>query len=529
MKKQTDNRSVPTFSSYHALLLMFLFLQPIIDIYHLFVGDAVQILGLALPELINLGFIAVLGVFFVINNIRNRKVMVAVAIYVVALCVYLVAHLANILQFDTTILNGAEKNLVKEMYFILRVYLVPVLYFIILITEKIDERTFGRGIQILAGFISAVIVLTNLLGVGFITYASTLKTNDYITRTVFQWFTNPDTTHPAFMACKGLFFTGNQISIILFMLFPFVLRSAFKNQKWYQYGLVILQAVAMIMVGTKVAAVGALLVIIAAAAIYLVFALLQKKLPLNRRVLGAALCVALVVGVLFPFSPVIAIQQERDSAYEESSEFAEGGMDALEDLLEGLEGGVTENGAHPEWDAETIQKFTENLETYYNGYGVDKAFIELFSVKDNVYFWWDVVMDPNKTQLDYRGFKEVLYEEVLQKNNNPMDRWLGIGYTSNFLYTETDFLAQTVWFGYLGTLLLIGPYLACLAYIVIRAVKQIKRAFCYENALFAVSLLGSLLLSVMAGHLFYGVFSIAIFAWLLAGTYHFQFTLEEHA
>ena len=527
--KRKDKRVIAEIAPYHALLLMFLFVQPVIDIYRLFVGDAVQIFGLALPELINLGFIAILGVSFLVRNIHNRKIMLLVTVYVVALVGYFVAHIANILQFDTTIINGAEKNLVKEMYFILRVYLVPMLYFIILLTEKIDGNLFEKGTQLLAGFISGIIVLTNLLGIGFITYASTLKTNDFITRTVLQWFTNPDSVNPAFMACKGWFFTGNQISIILFMLFPFVLRSAFKNQKLHHYGLAILQAVAMIMVGTKVSAVGALLVICAAAVIYLVFALAQKKLPLNRRVLGGALCAALMIGVLFPFSPVIAIQQERDSAYEESSELAEEGKEALEDLLGEIEEDENpEDGVLPEWDDETVRKFTENLEKYHNGYGIDKAFIDLFSVKDNVYFWRNVVMDPNKTQLDYRQFKAVLYEEVLRKNDNPADRWLGIGYVSNFLYTETDFVAQNVWFGYLGTLLLLGPYLACLMYIVIRAIKQIKVAFCYENALFAISLLGSLLLSLMAGHLFFGVFSIAIFAWLLAGTYHFQFTLEDH-
>lgn len=527
MKKLSEKLKNEGISSYHALLLIFLILQPVMDIYRIFVGDSVQIFGLALPELVNLGLIAILGVVFLIRNFRNRKIVIFVAVYAAALAVYLVAHCLNIRQFDTTILSGAERNLVKEMYFILRVYLVPVLYFIVLLTERIDGSIFEKSTKLLAGFISSIIVLTNLFGIGFITYASTLQTNDYISRTVLEWFANPDINNPSYMACKGWFYTGNQISIILFMLFPVIIMSAFKNPKPANYALVILQTVAMIMVGTKVAAVGALLILAAAVVIFLVFALC-KQLTLNGKVLIGFLCIALVAGVLFPFSPVIAIQRERDGVYENTSEFAEEGKEALENILEDVEEGKDpEEDILPTWDAETIRKFTENLKKYHNGYGIDKAFIDMFSVEDNVYFWRDVVMDPDKTQLDYREFKEVLYEEVLRKNDNPADRWLGIGYTSNFIYTEKDFGAQNVWFGYLGTLLLLGPYVACLVYIVIRVFKRIRQAFCYENALFAVSLLGSLLLSVMAGHLFYGVFSIAVFGWLVAGAYHFQSTLEE--
>ncbi len=513
-------------TAYHFLLILFLFLQPLIDIYRIFVDDTIQILGLSLPELCNMGFAAFLGVGFIARYFKNRKLMVFVGVYIAALVAYLIAHCVNILHFDTEILANAERNVVKELYFLLRVYLIPLIYFFILLMEKLSDTVFEKSTKLLAGVISGIIVLTNLCGIGFITYASTLESNDYITRTVFQWFANPDVNNPAYMACKGWFYTGNQISIILFILFPFVIRTAFIDPKATNYALVILQTIAMIMVGTKVAAVGALLIIAAAIIIYFVFVLYRKQLRINKNTVIAFACILAVVTVLFPVSPVIAIQQERSEVYEESSDLAETGKEELEKLLEDTETDP-EQGELPEWDEVTIQKFVENLRKYHNGYGIDKAFIDMFSVEDNVHFWHKVVMDPNKGQLDYRSFKEVIYEEVLKKNDNPADKWLGIGYTSNFIYTEKDFSAQIVWFGYLGTLLLLGPYVACVIYILIRACKRLKQAFCYENALFAVSIFGGLVLSVTAGHLFYGVFSIVVFAWLLAGVFRFQVNQEE--
>ena len=528
MKKRINLWKMPAISSYQGLLLLFLFAQPVLDIYRIFVDDAVELFGFSIPELINMAMIAWIAILFVIRYLHNRKVMIFLSVYGTALVAYLVAHCWNILQFDGSIITGSEINVVRELYFILRVYLIPMIYFFCLMTEKMDGSIFEKGTKILAGFISGVVVLSNVLGIGFITYASTLEINDFISRTIFDWFTNPDIYYPSHMSCKGWFYTGNQISMILFMLFPFVLRSAFKSQTPGNYGLVLLQTVAMLMVGTKVASLGAVLIIAASVVIYFIFALAKKRPVINKKAVTALVCAVLLVAVLFPFSPVIAIQIEREEAGDTSVEYAEQGKDALADILEEVEDsdpGDTEEEA--EWSEEAIRKFVNNLNQYHNSYGISKAFIDMFSVENNVYFWRDVVMDEEQTQLDYREFKQVIYQEVLRKNDNPADRWLGIGYTSNFIYAEKDGLGQVIWFGYVGTLLLLGPYLACVAYIIFRVLKKIKVAFCYENAFFAISLLGSLLLSLMAGHLFYGVFSIIVFVWLLAGTYHFQFALEE--
>lgn len=111
---------------------------------------------------------------------------------------------------------------------------------------KIKTGFFEKGINILSGLISGIIVVTNLFKVSFISYASSLETNQFITRNIIEWFINPDMENPAYMTSKGWFYMGNQIGVILFMLYPFVIMQALKYRKKRNYLLVIIQGIAMI-------------------------------------------------------------------------------------------------------------------------------------------------------------------------------------------------------------------------------------------------------------------------------------------
>ena len=71
-------------------------------------------------------------------------------------------------------------------------------------------------------------------------------------------------------------------------------------------------------------------------------------------------------------------------------------------------------------------------------------------------------------------------------------------------------------------MLFIGPYFFCALYTIIYILRHRKTNFRYENVFFAVSLGGISILSLMAGHLFFGIFSIVIFAFLTAAFYHVQ-------
>lgn len=499
-------------------LLGFVILQPFVDIYRVFFENTIEIAGISLAELVNLLAIAYLSVLFVIKYRRKPRYFLPVVVYGVLLCGYCLLHIWNISKFDESILNGADISTFKELYYILRVYLLPLAAFYMFLCVRINTVLFEKVINILSGLISGIIVVTNLLKVSFICYASSLETNQFITRNIFEWFINPDLKNPAYMTSKGWFYMGNQIGVILFMLYPFVVMQALKYRKKRNYLLVAIQGIAMIMVGTRVSALGGGLILAAGLVIAVVFGGIMKQFTFGwkdfLKILGVTVCLV-VLGINSPF---VDVQSAKGDAYEESDE-----EKARRKELEKYKADVEKGG----YDEKIVEMYVADIEEHPYSYGIDEEFVKMFDVRENFEFWFNVVIKGGRKQVNYRDFKEQIYEAVLEKNNNPGDRWLGIGYTSGFPYVERDFSGQIIWFGYAGMILLLGPYYICVLYIIIRILRQFKLHFTYENAFFAVSLIGISGLAFMAGHLFNGIFSVVIFAWLVSACVHYQKELED--
>ncbi len=495
-------------------VIVFLMLQPFINMFRTFFESSVQLFGISLPELINLGFIGYLLCLFMIKYFGQKKVIIPFVIYLCAIAVYTVFHLWNISNFNQNILTPSDINIFKEAYYMLRTYIVPVIFFYILLNCKIQNAAFFKVTEILSWIISGNIVITNLFKVGFISYASSLEKNQFIEKNIIEWFTNPDTQNPMLMTSKGWFYMGNQIGMVLFILFPFAVLQFLKNKSIKNFILVLLNTIAMIMVGTRVASVGALLILISSVFIVILFAWILKQFKFNFKHFTAFVSVLLIGAFLFVYSPTINIAADREEAFRDTHIYEED--DINEELLNSDDSGMS--------GADYFERVFGYPCTYF---GIDKEFTELLDVKENIGFWKEIVTNNSKSQIEYRQFKSVIYEEVLRKNDNPADRWLGIGYTSYFPYTEKDFVSQNVWFGYIGTFLLICPYVAYLIYALVSILRKFKSRFTYENAAFVISLAGSLLLCLMAGHLFFDIFSIIIFSWVLSAFCRKQYSPEE--
>ncbi len=500
--------------------IVFLVLQPFVNMFRTFFEDRIQLLGISLPELVNFALIGYLFCLFLVKYFRQKKVMIPLVIYLSVAALYLVFHLWNISNFNQNILTPTDINIFKETYFIARTYIIPLLFFYILLNCNVQNAAFLKVTEILSWIISGNIVLTNLFKVSFISYASLLEKNQFIERNIIEWFTNPDTETPVLMTSKGWFYMGNQIGMVLFILFPFALLLFLKKKSIKNFILVLLNAVAMIMVGTKVASIGALLILAATVFVVVLFAWILKQFKFTIKHVAAFLAVLLAGVFLFLYSPTINIAADRKQAVENTP--TDQNVTINTDAVESLESEESEESDIPNTDA-----FTQIFGYPCAYFGIDNEFVELLSVKKNVKFWESIVTGNSKAQIDYRTFKSLIYDEVLRKNDNPADRWLGIGYTSYFPYAERDVLAQNMWFGYIGTALFIGPYVAALIYALVSILRKFKSRFTYENAIFVISLVGSLLLSFMAGHLFFDVFSSIIFVWVLAGFCRKCSSLEE--
>lgn len=497
-------------------LIGFVFLQIFIDMYRVFFESRYQLFGIALPELINFVYFGALTLIFLVRSWKRPKHLFPFLIYTFALVIYLAFHIHNILKLDQEVLVGSEPNWFKEIYFIARTYLVPVYIFYYFLCSKLNLLYFKKAISILSLVISTNIIITNFFKVSFICYASTLETNSFITKNFFEWFYNPDLANPSYMASKGWFYMGNQIGLILLMLMPFVLMIAFESGRIGHYLIAFSNAVAMIFVGTKVSTIGCILILTIGLIFAVVFGMILKQFSFKAKHLLFFAVIALVSFAILPFSPMASLQGERIEAQSESEEQQNVKKDLLEDLEE-----IKSNKKNEKLNEKELAKFKKDFTAYIKSapyfFGIDPQFLELFPIERNFDFWYQIVIHGNNRQSDYRYFKSILYDEVLKINDNEMgDTLFGIGYVSNFPYSEQDFLSQSIWFGAVGTILLLGPYCLGILYAIFLALKKYKTCFTYQNGFFALSICATTLLSIMAGHLFYGIFSISIFALISA-------------
>lgn len=477
---------------------LLVFLQPFIDIYRLFLGNTIEIAGISLVELINIILIIYLAILFILNQ-RKWKTFAPAILYSIILVIYLFFHCYNMLQFDTNIITGTSINVIVECYVIIRAYVLPIMVLYMLLYIRTTEECFLKTIVGASSFISCVIVVTNLLKVSYISYASNLEKNEMIHQNIIEWFTKNPPMDLNLITSKGWFYSGNQIGLILLMLFPIVIYYAIKNNRKRTYLLIVIQVVAMIMVATKTAALGSIVVMVIMIGLLILFGILYKKWKEYLKkafVIAIILCCSILLVQVSPVKKMIGLQE---------LSYISGQEEELKSELEDFSSG--------ELDTDEFSKF---MYKYYYIYGIQEEYVKLFPVEKYPEFWLSVISDENKSQANFRKFKKRIYTEVEKENANPKDEYLGIGYTTNFPYLEKDIIAQNVWFGKIGTILLIGPFLIIFIIASVKILLNMKKKFNMFNCILGLSICGGLGASLLAGHLFGYFFPILIFAYIVA-------------
>lgn len=488
-------------------LMILVCMQPLIDIYRIFVGNAIEIAGISLVELINILFIGYLAVLFILNQ-KKVKSFIPAIIYGIILCVYFVLHCYNMLQFDTTIITGTAINVIIELYVVIRAYILPVMLLYIMVYIRTTENCFLKTTVYTSYFISIVIVFTNLLKISFVSYASSLEGNEFIRQNIIEWFTKQPPKDLNLITSKGWFYSGNQVGLILLMLFPIVIYYAIQRQKKLTYVMIVVQVVAMIMVATKTAALGAFLVLGLMAILLIVFCVFERKW---KKCLINLIILSLIFGgglLLLMKSPVIRMMDLQSLSYEKSDE-----EEKFEEELSEL---LPEN-SEEKFDREGFIKF---MNKYYYIYGVQEEYIKLLPVEQYTDFWFSVAIDESKRQVDFRDFKQRMYQMVLTENDNTGDKYWGIGYTTNFPYLEKDIYAQSVWFGSVGSVFLVGPYFLCFLYSIIKILLNLRKKINMYVCTLGMSICAGTMGALLAGHLFGYFFPVIIYAYIVAQLKH---------
>ena len=521
MKKLKDKFC--TKETIYKCLMLFLILQPILDIYILFKPAVADFFGFSPATIIRILFIGVLGLLFLFTNKFNKKYWWFV-VYGALVVLYTVLHHINALEFNSVSKDGFGYNLISELFYLIRM-LMPLFMIVLSAHYKFEDKKMEKLITWLVILLAGSIVVTNLLGISLGSYSKV-----QIEGNIFQWFNpNNDLDYMDF-ASKGFFNDPNRISALMVLITPLLFYVFVKNPNKKNGFLLILQCLGMYMLGTKVAVLGFFVLLFASICIYLFFVLIKKELTWNKKIFAFFMIFFVAAGALLYWTPAIdrtMIDQTREENHKknvkgERSEEEKKIKKIDEQLLKLIK--VDEDGAiyfdelfTEEKDVTYVSKsqiytidkvksekiLNEFIEENYLDFSINPEFIlNSYPYENDPYFWYKIMKWSLMERTNFRMVERAMLERVKTINANPADDYLGITFTrmSNIFDLERDFLSHYYTLGLFGLCLFLFPYLIIFFLAVFMMLYHYKEKFTFRNVMLMLGVAITLFAAYYSGN-----------------------------
>ena len=521
MKKLKDKFC--TKETIYKCLMLFLILQPILDIYILFKPEVADFFLFSPATIIRILFVGVLGILFLFTNKFNKKYWWFV-VYGALVVLYTVLHHINALEFNSVSKDGFGYNLVSELFYLIRM-LMPLFMIVLSAHYKFEDKKMEKLITWLVILLAGSIVVTNLLGISLGSYSKV-----QIEGNIFQWFNpNNDLDYMDF-ASKGFFNDPNRISALMVLITPLLFYVFVKNPNKKNGFLLILQCLGMYMLGTKVAVLGFFVLLFASICIYLFFVLIKKELTWNKKIFAFFMIFFVAAGALLYWTPAIdrtMIDQTREENHKknvkgERSEEEKKIKKIDEQLLKLIK--VDEDGAiyfdelfTEEKDVTYVSKsqiytmdkvksekiLNEFIEENYMDFSINPEFIlNSYPYENDPYFWYKIMKWSLMERTNFRMVERAMLERVKTINANPADDYLGITFTrmSNIFDLERDFLSHYYTLGLFGLCLFLFPYLIIFFLAVFMMLYYYKEKFTFRNVMLMLGVAITLFAAYYSGN-----------------------------
>lgn len=470
---------------------MFIFL-PIIDMLRTTPIKDIEFCGLAIIELIN---ILVIGISFILTIPKiKKKHLKYLSIYFIMIIIYSIFHIINTYNFNTELILDSTHNFIVEAYYIVRVYILPLLLMIVLFENKkmFNRKYYINIMKYLVFMISGQIVLSNILRFSYGSYSDG-RASYLINKTSFIDVFNYEGDYKKLFT-KGLFSSANQISIILFMLLPMNIYNLYLHPKKRNIILVFLQCLSMIIIGTKVAAAGSILVLIATLLMYYFFCILKREKH-NLKYSLMHISSIILVSIIFVISPFTRLYTEKIPGTGFKNDLP---VEEIETIRNKIDEDLS--------DSELVKVLVDNPQVFK----ISPIFYEMYPVENDIDFWLRIAKRDRKINNDYRIIKNDIMKRVMEQNDNNLDKAVGMGYTINAIDMERDYVYQYYLFGIVGVFLLIGVYISFYIYNILKIFK--KNYFNYNFCITLVPPFLGLIACYLSGHLFGWVTPMIILA-----------------
>lgn len=474
-------------------LFIHIIIQPFLDTYYLFSDGVINVFGVSPSTIIRFAGIIILCFMTLCAYGFTKKFFLLLG-YLFLVLVYFIFHCINATNFYSPVPKLQDFSLISEAVYTFRL-IYPALIVYISASVKFTKEFFVKTITTISLTISGLIVSTNLFCISLDSY-----TNKTIKSNIFSWFTD-GYTNDAFngLASKAFFNYANAVSVILCMLLPLVIYAALSKKNILMYLVVVLQCIAMLMLGTKTSTYGVCLVLICCVLIYIFFLIINGNWKDNIRKIAfnslSLLCILAIVAFIYPKSPAVYrnnISSNYIENYDEtkSENNSPEESDTNEDLLEKDEG------------------YIEVLSMLHASGISSKFYYNSYPFQYDTEFWTEISSLDSSYRLKNRFIEEAMLKRVKEINDNPLDHLFGITYerTSSIYNLERDFLYQYYSMGIIGVVLLLCPYILLLIYGIVYCLKNFKSRCNIRNVLMLFSIALVLGTSFYCGNSIDGIF-----------------------
>ena len=464
------------------VLFWFILIQPFLDLYWFYNGKLADVLPFTLPTIIRILAVFVIFCMFFSQKQNWQKLGQEkwLIVYLALLIVYSILHLIYVRHFNSVNPNDYNYSTVSEIFYLIRMVL-PLL--VIFFTKELEftREQFRHVIEGISGLFSFTIV--------FVISLRSYETG-FISANIFEWFVNPNIGY-SHMASKGFFNFANMVSAVLFMLVPLMLYFMFSHFNWKTITLNVVQALAMIELGTKVALIGLIGGIIAGILLYVFHLYIVKDVKKNGKAIVVALLMEAGTLAIIPFGPAIQrYNYEKYLAQQSDNSLTQ----AKEELAEGLK-------KYP--SGQKRKEFLTNfIGEHYQDYALNKKFVtKSYPYKYDPEFWLKIMNEPGTSRMQNRHVEKAMLDQVIKTNNNKLDKVFGISYTreTNIFNLERDFTSQVYSLGWVGMLLFIGPYVMIMLYALIKwLINKQLRTYLISSMLLSIAFM--LLAAFLSGN-----------------------------
>ena len=460
------------------LLILFITIQPILDIHYFYTEKVVNIIGFSPSTIIRIAIVSILALLTFIT-LRDKKIKATIIVYLLLVFIYTIFHIINAKSFNTPVPDDLGYSVIGEFFYIIRM-LVPLIIIIITINTSVSRADYERAVKIIISFISLTIVLSNIFEISLASYGTGI-----IKQNIFGWFTGAYNTYKySDLASRGIFNSANQISALLVLLLPIMFVIYTYQQNIKNLLIIILTLISMVMLGTKVALYGAIINIIIYFLALVFMTIIRKQQLLSKKIFVVLGISVLVITSLYEVSPVIN-RPSLEENYGNKKEFIR------IDLLKKYQ----KNNEH-----DKVIEFIKN--NYKDAKIKDEFILQYYPYQYDPEFWIEVFEMPLIKRRDWRLLELKMHQRVMDINGNKNDKWLGISFTrSEHLFTlERDFVAQYYSMGIFGVILLLGPYVLAILACVIKMLFQFKNKFNLRNSITIFAIIFILGASINSGN-----------------------------